>query len=186
MAAVWGVTHFLRVSALAHAHDLPVSPIGNSPVGLLHAATSVPNHLTSEFQGLTPPPGVSIDLRVEDGAFVLGDSPGLGVRVDEDRIRATNRRPEAQASEGPDVRPELAGRRLLAGIDGIAPHGDSPARRCTSTTTCRPPPVTDPTAVPDNREDSYVPARSYCPDAPITAAAALLVGWTGTIEGYSR
>ncbi|KAB1899765.1 mandelate racemase/muconate lactonizing enzyme family protein, partial [Micromonospora sp. AMSO1212t] len=48
MAAVWGVTHFLRASALAHAHDLPVSPIGNSPVGLLHAATSVPNHLTSE------------------------------------------------------------------------------------------------------------------------------------------
>jgi L-alanine-DL-glutamate epimerase-like enolase superfamily enzyme len=37
-AAVWGVTHFLRVAALAHAYDLPVSPIGNTPVGLLHAA----------------------------------------------------------------------------------------------------------------------------------------------------
>ncbi|MEN3612510.1 mandelate racemase/muconate lactonizing enzyme family protein [Plantactinospora sp. ZYX-F-223] len=121
MAAVWGVTHFLRASALAHAHDLPVSPIGNSPVGLLHAATSVPNHLTSELQDLTPPVGVSIDLHVEDGAFVLGDSPGLGVRVDEDRIRATTRRPEAPMSEGPHVRPERAGRRLLAGVDGIAP-----------------------------------------------------------------
>ncbi|MEO3926849.1 mandelate racemase/muconate lactonizing enzyme family protein [Micromonosporaceae bacterium B7E4] len=121
MAAVWGVTHFLRASALAHAHDLPVSPIGNSPVGLLHAATSVPNHLTSELQDLAPPVGVSIDLHVEDGAFVLGDSPGLGVRVDEDQIRATTRRPEAQPSEGPHVRPERAGRRLLAGVDGIAP-----------------------------------------------------------------
>ena len=30
-AAVWGVTHFLRVAALAHAHDLPVSPIGTTP-----------------------------------------------------------------------------------------------------------------------------------------------------------
>ncbi|MEV1154749.1 mandelate racemase/muconate lactonizing enzyme family protein [Micromonospora chokoriensis] len=119
MAAVWGVTHFLRVSALAHAHDLPVSPIGNSPVGLLHAATSVPNHLTSELQDLHRPVGVSIDLHVEDGAFVLGDSPGLGVRVDEELIRAANRRPQAQTADTPNVRPELAGRWLLAGVDGI-------------------------------------------------------------------
>src|SRR6185503_6426284 len=39
VAAVWGVTHFLRVCALANAYDLPVSPIGNTPVALLHAAT---------------------------------------------------------------------------------------------------------------------------------------------------
>ncbi|MDG4837696.1 mandelate racemase/muconate lactonizing enzyme family protein [Micromonospora sp. WMMD967] len=119
MAAVWGVTHFLRVSALAHAHDLPVSPIGNSPVGLLHAATSVPNHLTSELQDLHRPVGVSIDLHVEDGAFILGDSPGLGVRVDEELIRVANRRPQAQTADTPNVRPELAGRWLLAGVDGI-------------------------------------------------------------------
>ncbi|MCZ7375871.1 mandelate racemase/muconate lactonizing enzyme family protein [Micromonospora sp. WMMC250] len=119
MAAVWGVTHFLRVSALAHAHDLPVSPIGNSPVGLLHAATSVPNHLTSELQDIHRPVGVSIDLHVEDGAFILGDSPGLGVRVDEELIRVANRRPQAQTADTPNVRPELAGRWLLAGVDGI-------------------------------------------------------------------
>ncbi|MFF0467768.1 mandelate racemase/muconate lactonizing enzyme family protein [Micromonospora zamorensis] len=121
MAAVWGVTHFLRASALAHAHDLPVSPIGNSPIGLLHAATSVPNHLTSELQDLHRPVGVSIDLHVEDGAFVLGDSPGLGVRVDEELIRAANRRPQPQTADSPNVRPERAGRRLLAGVDGIVP-----------------------------------------------------------------
>ena len=33
-AAGWGVTHFLRVAALAHAYDLPVSPIGTTPLGL--------------------------------------------------------------------------------------------------------------------------------------------------------
>ncbi|SCF08172.1 mandelate racemase/muconate lactonizing enzyme family protein [Micromonospora saelicesensis] len=126
MAAVWGVTHFLRASALAHAHDLPVSPIGNSPVGLLHAATSVPNHLTSELQDLHTPVGVSIDLHVEDGAFILGDAPGLGVRVDEERIRAVNRRPQAQTADSPNVRPERAGRRLLAGVDGVIPTGQVP------------------------------------------------------------
>ncbi|TBL31137.1 mandelate racemase/muconate lactonizing enzyme family protein [Verrucosispora sp. SN26_14.1] len=120
-AAVWGVTHFLRTSALAHAHDLPVSPIGNSPVGLLHAATSVPNHLTSELQNLRPPAGVTLDLHVEDGAFVLGDAPGLGVRVDEGAISASVLRPAARGTEGPDVRPVSAGRRLLPEYGASAP-----------------------------------------------------------------
>ncbi|MBB5801961.1 L-alanine-DL-glutamate epimerase-like enolase superfamily enzyme [Saccharothrix ecbatanensis] len=117
-AAGWGVTHFLRVSAFAHAHDLPVSPIGNTPVGLLHAATSVPNHLVSELQDLQPPTGISIDLHVEDGAFVLGDSPGLGIRVDEDAIVASRRRLAVPATEGPHVRPERAGQRMLAVVQG--------------------------------------------------------------------
>ena len=114
IAAVWGITHFLRVAALANAHDLPVSPIGNTPVALLHAAASAPNHLTSELQDLRPPVGVSFDLSVEDGAFVLGDGPGLGVTVDEHAIAASPRRPHTRLGDGPHVRPERAGRQLLA------------------------------------------------------------------------
>jgi L-alanine-DL-glutamate epimerase-like enolase superfamily enzyme len=115
-AAVWGVTHFLRVAALAHAHDLPVSPVGTSPIGLVHAATSVPNHIVSELQDLTPPVGLTLDLQIEDGGYVLGDSPGLGVRVDEAAIAATGTRTKLSGTEltdGPHVRPEHAGRRLL-------------------------------------------------------------------------
>jgi L-alanine-DL-glutamate epimerase-like enolase superfamily enzyme len=117
-AAVWGVTHFLRVAALAHAYDLPVSPVGNTPVALLHAATSVPNHITSEMQDLRPPIGLTTDLRVENGAFVLGDAPGLGIRIDETAITAAYQG-NAPAPGGPHVRPEQAGRRLLA----VADHG---------------------------------------------------------------
>ncbi|MGP3915514.1 mandelate racemase/muconate lactonizing enzyme family protein [Nonomuraea sp. 10N515B] len=118
-AAVWGITHFLRVSALAHAHDLPVSPIGTTPIALLHAATSVPNHLISELQDLRPPLGVSLDLTVEDGAFILGDSAGLGISIDEDAVTSLACRPAvAMAAAGtPNVRPEHAGRRLLAVAD---------------------------------------------------------------------
>ncbi|MEU5396719.1 mandelate racemase/muconate lactonizing enzyme family protein [Streptomyces tibetensis] len=116
-AAVWGVTHFLRVAALAHAYDLPVSPIGNTPVALLHAATSVPNHLVSELQDLRPPIGVAMDLHVEDGAFVLGDTPGLGIRIDETVMTAARQR-TAHAPDGPHIRPEQAGRRLLAVTPG--------------------------------------------------------------------
>ncbi|MDX3659866.1 mandelate racemase/muconate lactonizing enzyme family protein [Streptomyces sp. ID05-26A] len=113
-AAVWGVTHFLRVAALAHAHDLPVSPIGTTPAGLLHAATSVPNHLVSELQDLQPPVGVSVDLRVEDGAYVLSDIPGLGVRVDEEAVALASHLLPDPLAGGAHIRPERAGRRLHA------------------------------------------------------------------------
>jgi L-alanine-DL-glutamate epimerase-like enolase superfamily enzyme len=119
-AAVWGVTHFLRVAALAHAYDLPISPIGNTPVALLHAATSVPNHMASELQDLRPPVGVAMDLHVEDGAYVLGESPGLGIRVDEAAIIAAQDG-KVPAAGGPHIRPEQAGRRLLAVADRGGP-----------------------------------------------------------------
>jgi len=111
-AAGWGVTHFLRVAALAHAHDLPVSPIGTTPLGLVHAATAVPNHMTTELQDLTPPTGLSLDLRIEEGQFVLGDSPGLGVSVDEAAIALLTTPDNAPLRAGPHIRPSHAGRRL--------------------------------------------------------------------------
>ena len=114
-ASVWGVTHFLRVAALAHAHDLPVSPIGTSPISLLHAATAVPNHIASELQDLTPARGVTLDLTVQDGCFVLGDSPGLGITVDESAIAALERPATTGRASGTQIRPEHAGRRLVHG-----------------------------------------------------------------------
>jgi L-alanine-DL-glutamate epimerase-like enolase superfamily enzyme len=137
-AAVGGVTHFLRVAALAHAFDLPVSPIGNVPVGLLHAATSVPNHLVSELQDLRPPVGVTADLDIEDGAFVLGDSPGLGLTVHEGAITGLGRAPRPADPAGPGVRPARAGLNLLAtALQGNDSHR-SPARRETEETEAPP------------------------------------------------
>ena len=113
-AAVWGITHFLRVAALAHAYDLPVSPVGTTPVGLLHAATAVPNHIASELQDLLPPVGITVDHDIDDGAFLLGEAAGLGITVDEKAILAlgTPRGDDVQAT--PAVRPRRAGLRLLA------------------------------------------------------------------------
>jgi L-alanine-DL-glutamate epimerase-like enolase superfamily enzyme len=113
-AAMWGITHFLRVAALAHAHDLPVSPVGTTPVPLLHAATAVPNHIASELQDLLAPIGLTLDMHVEDGGFVLGDSPGLGIRIDEDAIRAIGGRTDTHTHGGPHIRPLRAGHRLVA------------------------------------------------------------------------
>lgn len=129
-SAAWGITHFLRVSALAHAHDLPVSPIGSTPVGLLHAATAVPNHLASELQDLRPPIGLSVDLHVEDGGFVLGNDPGLGIEVDDAAVTGPVLAHASRTTEGPTVRPEAAGRRLIAARDVVTEHD--------ATTTTRP------------------------------------------------
>jgi L-alanine-DL-glutamate epimerase-like enolase superfamily enzyme len=128
IAAVWGVTHFLRVSALANAHDLPVSPIGNTPVALLHAATSVPNHIASELQDLQPPVGVFTNVSIEDGAFILGDSPGLGIEIDENAIALCRRQPPTDAGGGPNVRPERAGRHLLVADRAPVATGLRPSR----------------------------------------------------------
>jgi L-alanine-DL-glutamate epimerase-like enolase superfamily enzyme len=111
-AAVWGITHFLRVSAVAHAYDRPVSPIGTTPIALLHAATAVPNHMVSELQDLAPPVGLALDLTVEDGCFVLGDRPGIGIELDDAAIAALDGKGRRTPPGGPQIRAERAGRRL--------------------------------------------------------------------------
>ena len=115
---VWGITHFLRVAAVAHSHDLPVSPVAYHTNPVAHAAAAVPNHLAFEVQGLTSPIGVHVDQEYADGGIVLGDEPGIGLRVDEDRINAARAANPAVAVAGPHVRPERAGLRLVADRPG--------------------------------------------------------------------
>ena len=111
--SVWGTTHFLRVAAVAHAFDLPVSPVAYDANPLAHAAASIPNHLAIEVQDLDHPDGLVVDQRIEDGNIVLGESPGNGIEVDEAQIAGLGSA-GWQVAAGPHVRPERAGRRLVA------------------------------------------------------------------------
>ncbi|WP_427892130.1 mandelate racemase/muconate lactonizing enzyme family protein [Kribbella sp. GL6] len=111
--SVWGITHFLRVSALAHAFDLPVSPVGYDANPLGHAAAVVPNHLSIEIQDLGTPVGISADQEIVDGHLVLGESPGLGYAVDENVIAQLTSSGSWDDDTGPHVRPAHAGRRLV-------------------------------------------------------------------------
>lgn len=110
----WGVTHALRVAAMAHGRDLPVSPVGFTNV-IAHAMTAVPNHLTTEIQDLHQPIGVTIDQEIVDGGYLLGTSPGAGITLDESQFATLDRSPGWQTSAGPHVRPERAGLRLVPG-----------------------------------------------------------------------
>ncbi|MFB2580577.1 mandelate racemase/muconate lactonizing enzyme family protein [Herbiconiux sp. P15] len=111
---VWGITHFLRVSAVAHARELPVSPVGYNGNPVAHAAAAVPNHLATEVQDLGWPVGLTIDQTITDGGIELGDTPGLGITVDLEMIASLSATPGWRVPAGPHVRPERAGLRLAA------------------------------------------------------------------------
>jgi L-alanine-DL-glutamate epimerase-like enolase superfamily enzyme len=120
---VWGITHFLRVAAVAHGRDLPVSPVAYHTNPLAHAAAAVPNHLAFEVQDLSFPIGLEVDQEFEDGGIVLGEEPGLGIRVDEDHINAVRAVNASTPSAGPHVRPDRAGLRLVPDARGEEPVG---------------------------------------------------------------
>ncbi|WP_382308094.1 mandelate racemase/muconate lactonizing enzyme family protein [Herbiconiux sp. UC225_62] len=109
---IWGITHFLRVSAIAHARDLPVSPVSYNGNPVAHAAAAVPNHLTTEVQDLAHPVGLTVDQTFSDGGIVLGDAPGLGITVDVELIGTLDTSDGWRIPAGPHVRPARAGLRL--------------------------------------------------------------------------
>jgi L-alanine-DL-glutamate epimerase-like enolase superfamily enzyme len=110
---VWGITHFLRMAAVAHSHDLPVSPVTYHANPVAHAAAAIPNHLAFEVQHLSAPIGLEIDQEIMDGGIVLGDQPGIGIRVDEEHINAVRAANPVATVAGPHVRPARAGLRLV-------------------------------------------------------------------------
>ena len=113
--SVAGVTHFLRLAQAAHSRDLPISPVGlTANAAVAHAAAAVPNHLSAEVQDLGAPLGITIDVEYADGGIILGDTPGVGLTLDEDAITtATSDEGNWLVTSGPHVRPGRAGLTLV-------------------------------------------------------------------------
>ena len=88
-----GLSECLRISALAHAHNLKMAPHGvGSGIGLaatLHWCASIPNFLIYEYNQLLNPLRHDIikgGFRFEDGHLHVPTGPGLGVELDWDEI----------------------------------------------------------------------------------------------------
>lgn len=130
--AAWGITNLLRVGALAHAHDLPVSPIGLT-FAVTAASAALPNLLSTEVQDLSWPLGVLVDQEIADGGRVLGDAAGNGITLDVGRFEQNADAVGWTARTGPHLRPRRAGLRLMPEDDapGAAPAPGAPleARR---------------------------------------------------------
>lgn len=97
---VYGITHFLRLSAAAHLHNLRTSLVSYRCNLVAHAANAVPNHHLCEIKELAEQPeGLSLDQEVTDGGLRLGNTPGHGVRVDRSAVEASMREPALQPGE---------------------------------------------------------------------------------------
>lgn len=86
---VGGVTEFMKVAALAQAHDLPIAPHGNPDLHV-HLAAAAPNALLVEYSQAA---GESLwdlffpsRLPLVDGMVAPPDRPGFGLEPDEERL----------------------------------------------------------------------------------------------------
>ena len=84
-----GITEFMKVAALAQAHDLPIAPHGNQDVHV-HLVSAIPNGLIVEYYGSSFDPmwGKTFNqtLRVEDNCVRPPDRPGIGIDLNEEAL----------------------------------------------------------------------------------------------------
>jgi L-alanine-DL-glutamate epimerase-like enolase superfamily enzyme len=79
-----GVTASLRVFDMADAFGLPVALVNSPGRFAAHVGTVLSNHLMMEVIDPGPDAVYGTDDRIEEGAILLGDSPGLGITFDDD------------------------------------------------------------------------------------------------------
>jgi D-arabinonate dehydratase len=84
-----GVSEFMKISALAQAHDLPVAPHGNQDIHV-HLVSAVSNGLTVEYyRGSTDPMWGKMfkdTLIVDDGYVSPPNRPGIGIELNDELL----------------------------------------------------------------------------------------------------
>ena len=84
-----GVTEFMKVAAMAQAHDLPIAPHGNQDVHV-HLVSAIPNGLTVEYyRGSTNPMWGRMfkhTLEVKDGYLMPPDRPGVCIEINDEAL----------------------------------------------------------------------------------------------------
>jgi len=83
-----GITGALQVAEVTNAFDLQVATM-NCPANLMaHVAGVIPNHVMMEMVDFGNDIAMIADQRIEDGWIVLGDSPGLGIEYDMEKLKS--------------------------------------------------------------------------------------------------
>ena len=84
-----GVTEFMKVAALAQAHDLPIAPHGTQDVHI-HLVSAIPNGLILEYYASATDPMwgkmFKETLQVEDGFVRPPDRAGLGIELNTEAL----------------------------------------------------------------------------------------------------
>ncbi len=82
-----GLTGAMKVANMAFAYELPVAMMNCPGNTMAHLATSLPNHFMMEVVDNGRELFFDTDHNIENGDIVLGDSPGLGITVDFEKLK---------------------------------------------------------------------------------------------------
>jgi L-alanine-DL-glutamate epimerase-like enolase superfamily enzyme len=104
-----GFTGCRQIAHLAHAYELPVSMMNCQANYMAHLAAALPNHLAMEVVDPGREHCLRFDAHLEDGFIVLGNRPGLGIEVDEEKLRELQARTPKRKGNFPFPRREGAG-----------------------------------------------------------------------------
>jgi L-alanine-DL-glutamate epimerase-like enolase superfamily enzyme len=83
-----GITGAMQVADMAYGFELPVALMNCPGNFMAHLAAALPNHMMMEVVQAGREVCFSVDMKIEDGYIVLGDSPGLGWVFDEEKLAA--------------------------------------------------------------------------------------------------
>jgi len=120
-----GVTGCRQVAHMAHTYSLPVSMMNCQANFMAHVAAALPNHIGMEVVDPGREQCLKFDNHIEDGFIVLGNEPGFGITVLEDRLAELQANPPTGRGTFPLPRREGAGRYIVPLQDGEVPwkHG---------------------------------------------------------------
>lgn len=104
-----GITGAMQVADFAYGFDLPVCMM-NAPGNLMaHLAAALPNHMMMEVVNAGHDACFSVDTDIVDGWIRIGDTPGLGLVFDEEKLAELSAASPAQHGRITPGRGEGAG-----------------------------------------------------------------------------
>jgi L-alanine-DL-glutamate epimerase-like enolase superfamily enzyme len=81
-----GITGAMQVAHMAYGFELPVAMMNCPGDFMAHLAAALPNHMMMEVVDCGREPCFTVDTWIEDGWIHIGNTPGLGIVVDERKL----------------------------------------------------------------------------------------------------
>ena len=81
-----GITGAMQVAHMAAGFELPVAMMNCAGDFMAHLAAALPNHMLMEVVDPGREPCFTVDTRIEGGYINIGDTPGLGIIIDEEQL----------------------------------------------------------------------------------------------------
>jgi len=82
-----GITGGLQVAHMAYGFEIPVALMNCPGNYMAHLAAALPNHMMMEVVDAGRTPFFAFDTHIEDGWIHIGDTPGFGLTVDEEKAK---------------------------------------------------------------------------------------------------